>query len=169
MQVVKRSVHYLIIPASMLYSVEIHGLSIHQIYTHTFAVLFGYPPKELPDYNPLLTLESLGIKSGDTVTLEELKSERQRMIEFKDVNRTQPNTSDIASSTSANASQNFNSSNSKEKESKHSEVVILNSSEGNTGAGHSVFSGTKRELDHASGAALEPSSSQKRSGKLSRK
>ena len=140
-------------------------------FTHTsFAVLFGYPPKELPDYNPLLTLESLGIKSGDTVTLEELKSERQRMIEFKDVNRTQPNTSDVTSSTSTNASQNFNnSSNCKEKKSKDSEVVILNSTEGNTGAGHSVFSGTKRELDHASGAALEPSSSQKRSGKLSRK
>ena len=126
-------------------------------------VLFGYPPKELPDYNPLLTLESLGIKSGDTVTLEELKSERQRTIEFKDVNKTQPNTSDITSSTSTNASNNSN----KEKKSNDNDVMILNSTEGNTGAGHSVLSGTKRELDHTS--ETEPSSSQKRSGKLSRK
>ena len=48
------------------------------------AVLCGYPPKELPDYNPILTLESLKIKSGDTLTLEELESKRERQVGFGD-------------------------------------------------------------------------------------
>ena len=132
------------------------------ICTHSLAVLFGYPPKELPDYNPLLTLESLGIKSGDTVTLEQLKSERQRTIELRDVKTTQPNPSGI---TSVNTSQNSNiNSNSQDKDTcTDSEVIVLNSA----GTENTVLSGTKRELDHAGGA--EPSSSHKRSGKLSRK
>lgn len=130
--------------------------------THLLAVLFGYPPKELPDYNPLLTLQSLGIKSGDTVTIEQLKSDRQRTIEFRDVKRTEPNTSAISSSSiSANASQNSNiESNSREND---TEVTLLNS----TDAKNTVVSGTKRGLDQTGGA--EPSSSGKRSGKLSRK
>ena len=32
-----------------------------------------------------MTLESLRIKSGDTLTLEELETERERAIDFKDV------------------------------------------------------------------------------------
>ena len=137
---------------------ETHRLYVFSICTHSITVLFGYPPKELPDYNPLLTLESLGIKSGDTITLEELKSERQRTIEFRDVTKTQPNTS---STTSSNTSQNSNVNSHGQK--KDSEVIILNSAD----AGNAVLSGTKRELDHIGGT--EPSSSQKRSGKLSRK
>jgi hypothetical protein len=126
------------------------------------AVLFGYPPKELPDYNPLLTLQSLGIKSGDTITIEQLKSDRQRTIELRDVDikRTEPkfNTSAISST---NTSQNSNlKSNSQDNS---SEAMILNS----TDTKSAVVSGTKRGLDHAGGA--EPSSSGKRSGKLSRK
>ena len=131
---------------------EIHGMFI------SFTVLFGYPPKELLDYNPLLTLQSLGIKSGDTVTLEQLKSERQRTIEFRDVKRTQPNTSDITSSTSRNTSRNSNVTSNSQKN--DTEVTLLNSTD-------TVISGTKRELDHTGGP--EPSTSQKRSGKLSRK
>ena len=129
--------------------------------THLVAVLFGYPPKELPDYNPLLTLQSLGIKSGDTVTLEQLKSERQRTIEFRDVKKTQSNTSGITSSTSINTSQNSNITSNSQKN--DTEVKILNCA----GTENAVLSGAKRELDHTGGG--EPSSSQKRSGKLSRK
>ena len=126
-------------------------------------VLFGYPPKELPDYNPLLTLQSLGIKSGDTVTIEQLKSDRHRTIELRDVKKTEPNTSSgiSSSSISTNASQNSNiKSNSREND---SEVMILNS----TDTKKMVVSGTKRGLDRTGGA--EPSSSGKRSGKLGRK
>ena len=124
--------------------------------------MFGYPPKELPDYNPLLTLQSLGIKSGDTVTIEQLKSDRHRTIELRDVKKTEPNTSGISSSSiSTSASQNSNiKSNSREN---NSEVMILNS----TDAKNAVVSGTKRDLDRTGGA--EPSSSGKRSGKLGRK
>ena len=133
--------------------------------THLVTVLFGYPPKELPDYNPLLTLQSLGIKSGDTVTIEQLKSDRHRTIELRDVKRIEPNTSGIPSSSiSTNASQNSNiKSNSREND---SEVMILNS----TDAKNAVVSGTiKRGLDQTAAGGAEPSSSGKRSGKLGRK
>ena len=132
--------------------------------THLLAVLFGYPPKELPDYNPLLTLQSLGIKSGDTVTIEQLKSDRHRTIELRDVKKTEPNTSGIPSSSiSTNASQNSNiKSNSREN---NSEVMILNS----TDAKNALVSGTKRGLDQTAAGGAEPSSSGKRSGKLGRK
>jgi hypothetical protein len=138
------------------------GICVLNFCSQPLTVLFGYPPKELPDYNPLLTLQSLGIKSGDTITIEQLKSDRQRTIELRDVDvkKIEPNTSGI-SSTSTNTSQNSNiKSNSRDNS---SEVTILNS----TDTKNAVVSGTKRGLDHAGGA--EPSSSGKRSGKLSRK
>ena len=128
------------------------------------AVLFGYPPKELPDYNPLLTLQSLGIRSGDTVTIEQLETERQRTIEFRDVKTTlPPHTSGITSSTSTNTSQNSNIE-LKSRENDTEKVTLLNS----TDTKNAVLSGTKRGWDHTGGA--EPSSSHKRyPGKLNRK
>ena len=135
------------------------------------AVLFGYPPKELPDYNPLLTLESLGIKSGDTLTLGELKSDRQRAIELGDVKETQPTTSNTTSSTLTSTSLSYDVNSNDRCQKSKSANIMFNSidTSGSDSRGKSVMSsGTKRELDHLGRA--ETSNSHKRAaGKLSRK
>ena len=161
--IVRSSIGLVVAADVLLFSIGI--IVIHII---LFTVLFGYPPKEVPDYNPLLTLQSLGIKSGDTVTIEQLKSERQRMIEFRDVKKSQPNTSTISSSTPANMSQNLNL-NSNSGQENDTEVILLDSRSADTSTKSAASSGTKRGLDDSSEAG-GPSSSHKRyQGKLKRK
>ena len=38
--------------------------------------MFGYPPKEILTYKPLVTLRSLNVRSGETIIVEELSEPR---------------------------------------------------------------------------------------------
>ena len=130
-------------------------------------VLCGYPPKELPNYNPQSTLESLLIKSGDTLTLEELNSEKQLSLES-----TKPTVALTTTTLPHTATTSITASTDLTSHSLNSSKDVTVGSKGQiTGASissvDSRVNGTKRELDYASG--VEPSNSQKRSGKLIRK
>ena len=43
-------------------------------------VLHGYPPKEIGCYNDKLLVADVGIKAGDTVTLQELQESRESQV-----------------------------------------------------------------------------------------
>ncbi len=43
-----------------------------------YAVLLGYPPREIESYDPGCTLLSLRIRSGETLKLEELPAHKAR-------------------------------------------------------------------------------------------
>ena len=44
------------------------------------AVLRGYPPQELPSYDPTATLQDLHLKSGETLIVEETTRKRERTV-----------------------------------------------------------------------------------------
>ena len=114
-----------------------------------------------------MTLESLRIKSGDTLTLEELETERERAIDFKDVVAVPGAQSAIPGTDAHSAAHKTNSnlhigSESQKKGGTHSEMAL-----DSAGAETQLFSGTKRPLDYSSSA--ESSNSHKRVGMLMRK
>ena len=148
-------------------------------YLCTSVVLYGYPPKELADYNPILTLESLNIKSGDTLTLEELKSKRERTVGVKDVATTTitsqpvhtalPNTAphSVTDNSSDLSKANFSGASRSYERSLNCSGDEINSTEarGTQQCGGSL----KRGLDHTGGMAPAADRPHKKLGKLTRK
>lgn len=55
-----------------------HLLSVYFFFFLHFAVLMGYPPREIDSYNPNCTLHSLRICSGDSLIMEELPPDKIR-------------------------------------------------------------------------------------------
>lgn len=60
-----------------MFSMRSHLFTVVTVFT---AVLYGYPPKEVPSYDPTTTLESLQLKSGETIIVDETDKPRLRTV-----------------------------------------------------------------------------------------